>query len=352
MYLGLALCLIVGVVATLLGDVQHFVGAPMLGLFFGILISNLCPAGFVSATKKGAGFSSKYLLKTGIILVGGTLSFSQIIGVGLDSLPLICFNICLSFAVAFFMGKLFRVPEKTRILVGGGTAICGGTAIATLSPIIKSTEEDMAYALTAIFLFDIFAAIMWPYAAVGLGLTPDQYSIIGGLAISDTSSVTAAAGTFDMLMGANAMTSAGVSGGDSAIIVKLTRTTMLVVVAIVVMLVNIFRESRLEQAAGTAEKSSFGRNVVKAFPFFILGFLALAILNTLIDFSTLGGDSITLAWICKKGYKYLITVALVGIGYKIKFKGLFTKGGKPFILGGITWLALAISCLVYVMVLM
>ncbi|PKM85557.1 MAG: putative sulfate exporter family transporter [Firmicutes bacterium HGW-Firmicutes-11] len=351
MYIGLAVCLVAGIAATFLGGVQHYVGAPMIGLFLGILISNLFPAGFVAMTKQGAGFSSKYLLKTGIILVGGTLSFSQIIGVGLYSLPLICFNICLSFAVAYFAGSAIQVPGKTRVLVGGGTAICGGTAIATLAPIIHA-EEEMAYALTAIFLFDIFAAIMFPYAAAGIGLSPEQYGILGGLAISDTSSVTAAAGTFDMIMGPKAFTPSGLSGGDMAIVVKLTRTTMLVVVAIVVMLVSVARDSRLERAAGGTVTTSFGRNVAKAFPFFILGFLALAILNTVLDFSTIGGEEFNLGWVCKKGYKYFITVALVGIGYKIKFNGLFTKGGKPFILGGITWLALAISCLVYVLYIM
>ena len=320
----------------------------MLGLFFGSLIANLCPTAFINATKKGAGFVSKKFLNIGIILVGGTLSFSQILGVGLETLPLICFNICLSFIIAYLVGKLFHISGKTQVLVGGGTAICGGTAIATLAPIIKSSEEDMAYALTAIFIFNIAAAIMWPYAAVAWELSPEQYAILGGLAISDTSSVTAASGTYDLLMGAGAVTASGISGGDAAIVIKLTRTTMLVVVAIVVMLVNILRESRQEQTADETKQISFGKNVAKAFPFFVLGFLALAILNTLVDFSTLGGDTITLAWICKKGYKYLITVALVGVGYKIKFKGLLTKGAKPFLLGGVTWLALTLSCLIYI----
>ena len=351
MLLGLILCFALGALAMVLGDAQHFIGAPMIGLFFGSLIANLCPSAFINATKKGAGFASKKFLNAGIILVGGTLSFSQILGVGMDTFPLICFNICLSFVIAFLVGKLFRIPGKTQVLVGGGTAICGGTAIATLSPIIKSTEEDMAYALTAIFIFNIAAAIMWPYAAAAWGLSPEQYAILGGLAISDTSSVTAASGTYDLLMGSGAMTASGISGGDAAIVIKLTRTTMLVVVAIVVMLVNIFKESRQEQAEA-AGKVSFGRNVAKAFPFFVLGFLALAILNTVIDFSTIGGENITLAWICKKGYKYLITAALVGVGYKIKFKGLLTKGAKPFLLGGVTWVALSVSCLVYIFFIM
>ncbi len=350
MILGLIVCLVTAIIATLLGGVQHFIGAPMIGLFLGILISSAFPGGFISATKKGAGWSSKYLLKVGIILVGGTLSFSQVLSVGLDSFPLICVVICLSFAVAYFVGKLFHIPGKTGILVGGGTAICGATAIATLAPIIRSKEEDMAYALTAIFLFNIAASILWPYAAVAMGLTPDQYAILGGLAISDTSSVTAAAGTYDMLTG-GALSVSGVSGGDASIVVKLVRTTMLVVVAIVVMLINVTKESRAEQAAG-GPKTSFGHNVVKAFPFFVLGFLALAVINTFVDFGSIGTETLNLAWICKKGYKFLITMALVGVGYKIKFKGLLTKGAKPLLLGGITWVVVSAVCLIYVLLIM
>lgn len=357
MVTGLILCLVVGLLATWLGGLQHFLGAPIIGLFLGILISNLAPGSFVKASQKGAGISSKYLLKAGIILIGGTMSFKAVVGIGLSALPLIIFNICLSFLIAFLVGKAFGVTGNTRVLVGGGTAICGGTAIATLSPIVEAEEHETAYAMTAIFLFDILAAILWPYAARAMGLDAYQYGILGGLAISDTSSVTAAGVTFNTLMGSAAETvvnGEAITGGDMAVVVKLTRTVMLVFVAIIVMLVKAMKGSRVSAAAageGTAAgQPSFLQRVIKAFPLFVLGFIVMAILNTWLDFSGVAVLDSDLSSLLSKGGKYLIAVALVGVGYKIKLRDLFTKGAKPVLLGGCTWLALAISTLSYVLI--
>lgn len=353
MYLGIIICLAAGALATWLGGLQHFVGSPMLGLFLGIIIANLAPAAFISATKKGAGFSSKYLLKVGIILAGGTLSFKSILGVGLSALPLIIFNICLSFLVAALIGKAMGVSVNVRVLVGGGTAICGGTAIATLTPIVDAEEHEMAYAMTAIFLFDILAALIWPYAAQAMNLSPEQYGILGGLAISDTSSVTAAGATFDAIMNGSSAVVGGeaLTGGDMAVIVKLTRTVMLVFVAIAVMAYSGIRKQHSSDAEAQDSKGgSFIRRVLKAFPLFVLGFLAMAILNTFVGFSSISIGSLSLSKLLSKGYKYLISVALVGVGYKIKLSDLFTKGAKPVLLGGCTWLAVALSTLAYVLI--
>lgn len=349
MIYGLFICLLSAFAAMMLARLQSFVGAPMIGLFIGIIIANLLPEKVFSKLKKGGSFSSKYLLKIGIIITGATLSFKAVVGVGLSALPLIIFNICLSFLVAYLVGKAIGVSANTRTLVGGGTAICGGTAIATLTPIVKAKEEEMAYAMAAIFLFDIFAAIMWPYAANAMGMSTQQYGFIGGLAISDTSSVTAAGATFDTITGGLTSVVQGetLTGGDMAVVVKLTRTVMLVLVAIAVMLINMIHSGKDGEKNGN---SSFVRQAVKAFPLFVFGFLLTAVLNTIIDFGSISLGEITLKTLCSKASKYFISCALVGVGFKIKFKELFTKGAKPVLLGGCTWLAVALSTLGYVMV--
>lgn len=350
MWPGLAFCLLGGLAASWLAGLQNVVGAPIIGLFLGILFSNILPAGFFKRIKEGASFSQKYLLKLGIILAGGTLSFTSIVGVGVKALPLILFNICWSFFIAWFIGRRMGVTANTRILVGGGTAICGGTAIATLSPVVEAKEDEMAYAMTAIFLFDILAALLWPYAARAMGLTAWQYGILGGLAISDTSSVTAAGATFDALMGdgfVSYFNGEALSGGDMAVIVKLTRTVMLVFVTIAVMLVRSFRNSG--EDGKTNSGVSFGRRVLKSFPLFVLGFLVMALVNTLVGFSSVSIGTMSLSSLLSKGYKYLIAVALVGVGCKIKIRELFTDGVRPVLLGGCTWLAVAASTLCYVL---
>lgn len=348
---GIILCLAVAAVSTGISSLQHLVGAPIIGLIFGILISNLAPSSFVSHTKKGAAFSAKYLLKVGIILAGGTLSLKVVAGAGLPALPMIIVNILVSFAVAALLCKLLGQSTDTAILVGGGTAICGGTAIATLSSILESEEKDTAYAMTAIFLVDIIAALAWPYIAIALGLTAEQYGILGGLAISDTSSVSAAGATFDALtIAGSAAAAAEVSGGSLAVVVKLTRTVMLVFVAIAVMGFKLFRDRKSEQTS--IEGQSFARRALKTFPVFVLGFLAMAVLNTLIGFSSVSIGSLSLSSLLSKGYKFLIATALVGVGYKIKLRELFTHGAKPLLIGAVTWLAISATTLAYVMLVM
>ncbi|MEG2985359.1 MAG: putative sulfate exporter family transporter, partial [Peptostreptococcaceae bacterium] len=170
---------------------------------------------------------------------------------------------------------------------------------------------------------------------------------LAGTAISDTSSVVAAGDTFAKITGI-------ASAAELPVIVKLTRTTFLVVVAVVftfVMVNEKRKEAQLAIANGVSGSSSepeksFGKIVMDVFPWFILGFLGMAILNTFGVFPE------SMSPFFKKGYKFLVTTALVGVGYKINIKDLFTKGVKPMILGGITWAVVAIVAMSYVLIFM
>lgn len=348
---GIALCAVVGIVATWLGGLQHVVGAPILGMFIGIALANMASADVKSKITSGAAFCSKTVLRLGIILCGGTLSFATILGAGGSALPYIILSICMAFLTACLLGKyVFKVTTNTRIMVAGGTSICGGTAIATLSGVLDASEDETAYSMAAIFLFDILAALLWPYVALWLQLRPEQFSVLAGIAINDVSSVTAAGATYDMLMGDAAIAASGVTGGSLAVVVKLTRVVMLVFVALAVMFWNIYRQQK--EKGGAASQGNMMQTIAKAFPVFILGFLAMAVLNTIIDFSKIGLAATTLADILKKGNKFFITVALVGVGCKIDIRTLFTRGVKPVLLGGCTWSVVAIVTLSYVLLLM
>ena len=347
MIFGLIVCLVAAVAATFLAGLQHWVGGPMLGLVIGILLANLLPSKFVSKCKKGAAFSSKVILRAGIIITGGTLSFSTIVGAGSSALPYIILSIIFAFITACLVGKyLIPVTTNTRILVAGGTSICGGTAIATLAGVINADEDEMAYAMAAIFLFDLFATLIWPYVALGMDFSPEQFSILAGIAINDVASVTAAGATFDSLMGAAALSADGVTtGGELAVVVKLTRVVMLVFVALAVMVWSIWSKGKTEENQG--EKSAVSK-IITAFPVFILGFLALAVVNTFVDFSGIALFGTTLAKLMKTVSKFCITMALVGVGAKINLKDMLTKGIKPVLLGGCTWVIVAIFTFSYV----
>ena len=349
MIFGLIVCFVAAIAATFLAGLQHWVGGPMLGLVIGILLANLLPSAFVGRCKKGAAFSSKLILRAGIIITGGTLSFGTILGAGSAALPYIILSIIFAFITACIVGKyLIPVTTNTRILVAGGTSICGGTAIATLAGVIEADEDEMAYAMAAIFLFDLFATLIWPYVALGMNFGPEQFSILAGIAINDVASVTAAGATFDALMGAAAISTDGVTtGGELAVVVKLTRVVMLVFVALAVMIWHIWSKGKTEYAETASEKSAFSK-IVSAFPVFILGFLGLAVVNTFVDFSGIALFGTTLAKLMKTISKFCITMALVGVGAKINLKDMLTKGVKPVLLGGCTWVIVALFTFSYV----
>lgn len=190
-------------------------------------------------------------------------------------------------------------------------------------------------------LFDIFAALIYPYLSNFLGLTANQFGFLAGAAINDTSSVAAAEATYGVLNNVDL---------NLGITVKLTRTTLIILIAIIFTVITIRKQSKANasgiasSASNMPEKMSVSQTVIKVFPWFILIFLLMAILNTLGVFQNINGASSFF----KKGYKFLNTVALAGVGFKIQFKDLIKKGIKPIILGGCTWIAVATSSLIFI----
>lgn len=324
--LAIIACLIIAIVATYLGGIQKVFGAPMIGLLIGMLGVNTLP--FVDETfKSGTSFVGKKFLNLGIILTGATLNFSQILGYGVKAMPLLLVNICIAFLVSYYVGKILKVSLNTSVLVGSGTCICGGTAIATISSIIGAKETEIAYAMTAIFLFDVISALVYPYLATGLKLTYNQFGFLAGTSINDTSSVVAAESTYSVLNGIDS---------NLAITIKLARTTLLILLVVIFTVLKIKKQSR--------EKVSLGRTIIDTFPKFIIVFLMMAILNSVGLFDGISWA----AGFFKMFSKFCITTALAGVGFKVRFKGLFTEGCNPIILGGITWLSLSISSIIFV----
>lgn len=341
-YGAIALCLVIGFLATQSTTLQDtlfgrtVIGGPMVALVVSMIACNLIPK-LDKDFKAGTTFASKKFLNWGIILTGATLSFADILGTGVKALPLIIFNICLSFTVAMLVGKKLGVTKNTTILVGGGTCICGGTAIATLSRIIKAHEEEIAFAMAAIFLFDTLAAFTYPYLAGALNLTENQFAFLGGCAINDTSSVAGAQATY---VGLN-----GLGDWSGALNVKLVRTTMLIFVALVW---TIVMAKEAKNAEGASQDSMLAV-VKKTFPMFILWFVVMAGLNTFGVFGFSVG-SMTAGKLLGKIAKFLFASALAGVGFKIKFKDVFSKGIKPIALGGITWLCVACASLAFIFI--
>ncbi len=321
---AILLCLLIGLLATKSTDLQKalfdrvVMGGPMVALLVSMIICNMIPT-LDKGFKEGTTYCSKQFLNWGIILTGGTLSFASILGTGVKALPLIIFNIFLSFGAALLIGKKIGVTKNTSVLVGGGTCICGGTAIATLSRIIKATDAEIAFGMAAIFLFDTISAFSYPYIASAIGFTDNQFAFVAGTAINDTSSVAGAQATFQAMINNPDF--------NGALNVKLVRTTMLIFVAIA-WTVLMAKDAKKNGEAGSGD--SIFAVVRKTFPMFILWFIVMAGLNTFGAFSDKGVS------LMQTASKFLFASALAGVGFKIKFKDVFSKGLKPIALGGIT----------------
>ena len=340
-YAAIALCTAIAILATIISKHEAYVGSPMLALMIGIICVNVIPDQKMNAVfKAGTSFVGKKYLSLGIVCLGATLAFTDVFS-AVFCLPLVIFNTLLAFAVSNLVGrKLLRVSPNTCTLVGGGTCVCGGTAIAALSPIVKAKEEETAYAMTAIFLFDLLACLSYPYLAVKLGFSETQFGFLAGTSINDTSSVVAAQETFSTLM--------GLENYALPATIKVVRTSMIIVLVLIFSILTIRKEAGPQASAGRGSVS-LTRTIWKAFPKFILFFLAAVALNTALSGAAKNQYFYTAYFkpFFANGYKFFVTLALAGVGFKIKFKDLFTNGLKPVILGGCTWICLCLSSFIF-----
>ncbi len=337
-YRALAVCLAIAVVATIISKHEQYVGASMVALIIGIVLINCLPKSWLTKSfTGGTSYVGKKYLSLGIVCLGATLSITDIFGAAY-ALPLVLFNVLLAFLVANLVGrKGLHVTKNTCTLVGGGTCVCGGTAIAALSPIVRAKEEETAYAMTAIFLFDLLACLSYPYLAMYLGFDEVQFGFLAGTAINDTSSVVAAQETYAALN--------GLEGYALPATIKVVRTSMIIVLAVVFSMLSVDRSGQTDGG----QSISLGRTIWKALPKFILFFLGTVLLNTYLSNTVADNTFYQTVFqpFFTNGYKFFVTLALAGVGFKITFRDLFVNGLRPVALGGCTWIALFLSSLTF-----
>lgn len=211
---GLLLCLLLALPAWCLGRLFPIIGAPVFAILLGMLLALFYE--HRDKTKEGISFTSKYILQTAVVLLGFGLNLTQVMAVGMQSLPIIISTIATALLVAYGSQKWLRIDVNTATLVGVGSSICGGSAIAATAPVIKAKDDEVAKAISVIFLFNMLAALLFPSLGQLLGLSNEGFAIFAGTAVNDTSSVTATATAWDALHHSNTL--------DGATIVKLTRT--------------------------------------------------------------------------------------------------------------------------------
>ena len=334
---GILLCLVIALFAWVFVNSitwMEVIGAPVIAILIGMILTLIIKD--KSSVSDGIGFTSKKILQYAVILLGFGLNLTTIAKVGLASLPIILSTISTSLLVAYAMHKLLKVPVKTSTLIGVGSSICGGSAIAATAPVIDADDEEIAQAISVIFLFNVIAAIIFPTLGAILGLSNSGFGLFAGTAINDTSSVTAAAATWDTLHGTNGTVLA------YATIVKLTRTLAIIPITLVLSFLRI-RSEKKKNVTGQTKVS-----ISKIFPMFILYFIVASIITTILT-SFCSGASLAAAEssfaFLKQLSKFFIVMAMSAIGLNTNIIKLIKKGGKPIIMGFCCWIAIATVCL-------
>lgn len=333
-WLGILACIVIAGIATFLGGLSvgsfslEVIGAPVFAILFGMIITLIVPK-FAKSEKAAPGikFTSKKVLQWAVIILGFSLNLGTIVKVGSKSLPVIISTISISLIVSFLMMKLLKMDPKVSTLIGVGSSICGGSAIAATAPVIDADDKEVAQAISVIFLFNVLAALIFPTFGHAIGLGSEGFAIFAGTAVNDTSSVTACASTGESLYHVEGILSAAVT-------VKLTRTLAIIPITLVLAL---YRTYKAKKEGGKG--SSF--SIKKIFPFFILCFIAAAVVTTIVGllpesaFTTfyLGTFVKAMKWLAK----FFIAMAMCAIGLNTNIVELIKKGGKPILMGFCCW---------------
>ncbi len=327
---GISVCFVVALISFYLGSKFPVIGGPVFAILLGMVFSKI--ASNHSAWRKGINFTAKKILQYAVILLGFGLNLGMVIKVGIFSLPIIISTILTSLIVAYVLCKLWTIPAKSSILIGVGSSICGGSAIAATAPVIDADTKEIAQAISVIFLFNIIAAIIFPTLGDFLGLSNHGFALFAGTAVNDTSSVTATASSWDAIHGT------GTQVLDEATIVKLTRTLAIIPITLILGFYQ-------------AKKSS-GKNkasIKSAFPMFILYFILASVFTTVCGYlmdngitsPELSATIVSFFGLMKFISKYFIIMAMGAIGLHTNIVELIRNGGKPIAMGLCCWIAIA-----------
>lgn len=228
---GLLLCMAIAVPCWFLGNVIPVVGGAIFAMLAGMLTA--CFLKCREPFQRGIAFTAKYILQGAVIFLGFGMNLTVVIQTGKQSLPIIISTISISLLMAFMMSKVLRIPSNASILIGVGSSICGGSAIAATAPVIHADDDEVAQSISVIFFYNMIAALLFPMLGGLLGFSTESgeaFGIFAGTAVNDTSSVTAAASTWDSLYHLGSQTL------DKAVTVKLTRTLTIIPITLVLSL--------------------------------------------------------------------------------------------------------------------
>lgn len=320
---GITLCLAIAIPSWFLGKVFPIIGGAIIAIIAGMIVTLFFQD--KGAFESGIKFTSKKVLQWAVILLGFGLNLNVIFETGKQSLPIIVCTISTSLIIAYILHRVMNIPGKISTLIGVGSSICGGSAIAATAPVIQADDEEVAQSISVIFFFNVLAAILFPILGHLIGFhttSGEAFGIFAGTAVNDTSSVTATAATWD------SMWKLGHQTLDKAVTVKLTRTLAIIPITLALAFMQTKKAN-----ADKAHKVSFR----KIFPFFILYFVGASIITTIaVD---LGVDS-SVFYPIKELSKFFIVLAMAAVGLNTNIVKLIKTGGKPIFMGACCWVGI------------
>lgn len=328
---GILVCFLIALPAWLLGKAFPIVGGAVLAILAGMLITLFWKEHGRAA--EGICWTSKVILQAAVVLLGFGMNLYDIVETGISSLPIIVSTISVSLIIAWALRRKMNISRNTSVLIGVGSSICGGSAIAAAAPVVKADSNEIAQSLSVIFLFNAMAAMLFPMLGSLIGFdtaSGNAFGIFAGTAINDTSSVTAAAATWDSMWGLGTQTL------DEAVTVKLTRALAIIPITLLLAVWMDSKENR---------KGSFlpALRLKRVFPAFILYFVLAAVFTTA---CLKLGIQAEVFQPLKELSKFFIVMAMAAVGLNSDIVRLIGSGGKPVLLGACCWGGITIVSLV------
>ena len=334
---GMTLALVITIIAVILSELpvwpftltsvvdgksvaRHPIEPVMLAIVLGMILSNIIH--LPKSLGTGIKFAVKKVLPLGIIFLGARLNFRDVVQLGATGIGLSVLETVVALTFLLFLAKKFQLPQKLGLLLGIGTAICGGTAIVATAPVIEAEEKDVVFSVATVTLLGLIAMFLLPVLGNVLHLSQKAFGAWAGLAIHQTPQVVAAGFAY------------GDEAGKTATIMKLARVCLLAPMVFIAGLMHARTQT------GPTRKNI---NYLHLFPMFVLGFLGMALLRTmgLIPDMTLhlkdafvfgsGNHDVNLAKAFEEVAKYCIIISMAGVGLETKFSAMKQTGAKPFI---------------------
>lgn len=321
---GILLCIGIAVPTWFLGNLFPVIGGPVFSILIGMILTLIIKD--KGSMRPGIAFTSKKILQYAVILLGFGMNLTDILAKGRQSLPIIISTISTSLIVSFLLYKLLHMDAKVSTLIGVGSSICGGSAIAATAPVIEADDEEIAQSISVIFLFNVIAALVFPALGSMLHLSNEGFGLFAGTAVNDTSSVTATASAWDGIHGSNTL--------NAATIVKLTRTLAIIPITLAL---AIYRAGKKEEAL---EEHGAKFSLKQVFPMFVLFFILASVITTVFSLPAAVTDPL------KTLSKFFIVMAMAAIGLNTHIVKLVKTGGKPIFMGFCCWVAIAAVSLV------